>query len=93
MAYKIHYSPESKARYPVKIETQHFSFLFWLTTVIVLASVIWIRFNGLPDFLIPGDPQVTKAAASMMIDKMQSGSTLNDALTVFCKEILHGAGF
>lgn len=93
LAYKIQYSPEDKRRYPGAKGKTNFRFGQWFLVLCVLAAVLLARQYGVPDFLIPGDPTVTREAASLMMDSLQSGSSLNEAVTVFCKEVLHGAGF
>ena len=52
-----------------------------------------MRLNGIPDFLIPGDPVVTRLAASDFFDCVQNGMPIGKAATVFCQQILNGAGF
>lgn len=93
MAYKIQYSPETGKRYPQTRKRQPVDIGRWIGLLLVVAAALWLRINGIPEFLIPGDPDVTKAAAVLFVDQVQSGSSVNDAVTVFCKEILHGAGF
>jgi len=93
MAYKIQYSPEDRKRYPGVKGKVNFRFGQLFLVLCLLAAVLWVRQYGVPDFLIPGDPEVTREAASLMMDSLQSGNSLNEAVTVFCKEVLHGAGF
>lgn len=93
MAYKIQYSPENKRRYPGVKRKSSVRIGKWLFALCVLTAVLLVRQYGVPDFLIPGDPAVTREAASLMMDSLQRGSSLNEAVTVFCKEVLHGAGF
>ena len=93
MAYKIQYTPEDNARYPKLKKSKPILWKRWLFAAGILAGILWIRQKGIPDFLIPGDPVVTTAAAKNMISNLQQGTSVNEAVTVFCKEILHGAGF
>ena len=93
MSYKIEYCPSDKKRYPGIKERRKTKYGNWVMVILAFAVVLSLRLYGIPDFLIPGDPQVTKAAASLMIDQLQNGDSLGDAVAVFCKEILHGAGF
>lgn len=93
MAYKIQYSPENARRYPQIGKRKKFPFEGLLMLVLIFAAAIWVRLNGIPEFLIPGDPQVTKAAAATMIADLREGTRVNEAVTAFCKEILHGAGY
>ena len=93
MAYKIQYSPQSNKQYPGVKTSRRISGRCWLVFLSVLAAACWVKFYGVPDFLIPGDPEVTREAASLMMGKLREGLSVNEAITVFCKEILHGAGF
>lgn len=92
MAYKIQYSPEAAHRYPAQKHHPRGNLWRWIPIVLVLAAALWMRVKGIPDFLIPGDPTVTRAAAAMMMDELRAGVSPEDAITVFCQEILHGAG-
>lgn len=93
MAYVIQYSPESSDKYPQikKHNSPKMGGLFLL--LIILAAAIWCHLYGIPDFLIPGDPVVTKSAAATMITNLQEGVKVGDAITTFCQQILHGAGY
>ena len=93
MAYKIQYSQETDYRYPQVKSTPKLKLGKLVCIVLILAAVLWMRLNGVPDFLIPGDPQVTKAAAITMFGDLQDGVSMNKAVTTFCEAILDGAGF
>ena len=92
MAYKIQYSPEKAHCYPSVTNHVKFKVGKWVILLLALAAAAWMRVNGIPDFLIPGDPTVTKTAATTMMDELRAGVSVDDAVTTFCKEILHGAG-
>lgn len=91
MSYKIQYSPETSSHYPQCGSKKSINLKRWLTVVMVVAAVLWMRLYGVPDFLIPGDPEVTKTAASVMVDEIKNGATVGNAITAFCKTILDGA--
>lgn len=93
MAYIIQYSPESSSRYPQIKKQNPRKFGGWFLILMILAAAVWIRVYGIPDFLIPGDPQVTRNATATMITNLQEGVKIEDAITVFCEHILHGAGY
>lgn len=93
MAYQIHYSPESARKYPqVKMKRQ-IRWSGWFVVVAFLAAALWTQFHGIPDFLIPGDPQVTKTAATSFVANLSNGVKIDDALEVFCETILDGAQY
>lgn len=93
MAYIIQYSPQSNHHYPGVKARRRIPARYWLGLLILVTAACLVRFYGIPDFLIPGDPVVTRKAASLMMNELKEGISVNDAVTVFCKEILHGAGF
>ena len=93
MAYQIQYSPEAFKRYPQVNKTKKLRIDRWMYLMLVVLAVLWLRINGIPDFLIPGDPDITKAATIAFLDDLENGSSVNDAVDVFCREILDGAGF
>ena len=43
------------------------------------------------DFLLPGDPDVTKSAIGNMVSSLRDDGDISNALTVFCREVIHGA--
>lgn len=91
MAYKIEYSPENAKYYPA-IRNEHRLQLRWLICItIVLITILLVKIYGLPDCLIPGDAEVTKAAATNMVKQVQDGAMLQDAVVGFCREIINNA--
>ena len=93
MKYKIEYSPETAHLYPQKNEKKRKSAGNWLIVVFLVAAILWVRLNGIPDFMIPGNKEVTRHAAATLMENLQEGSTMNEAVTVFCQTILEHAGF
>lgn len=93
MAYKIQYTPQNNRRYPLTIKNIQIEWGRWLTVLLIITAALWLRLKGVPDFLIPGDPVVTKSAAEMLFEEIRAGESVNDAVAVFCKEILDGAQF
>ena len=92
MAYKILYSQETDYRYPQVSNKRKIKLGKWFTWVLLLVSAVWIRQNGVPDFLIPGEPDVTKAATLTLIDELQNQVPLKEAVTAFCETIIHDSG-
>ena len=91
MSYKIQYSPETSSLYPQTAARKQLLIKRWIPAAIAIVAAVWIHFYGVPDFLIPGDPVITKAAASAMVGEIKNGTALGDAITTFCKMILDGA--
>lgn len=89
MSYKIQYSPQDGKRYPgvdMKQKRKGRNLLF---PIALLTLLVWFWLYGIPDFLIPGEPEITKAAAEEMVDRLHSGMKLEDALTAFCQDIIY----
>ena len=93
MAYYIAYSPEAAHRYPQKVRRRTQNKAAWIAIAMVFAAMLWMRVNGIPDWLIPGDPAVTKEAASLFVEEIQDGEGMNGAVTTFCRTVLDGAGY
>lgn len=92
MAYKILYSKEVSYRYPQQKQTSRIKAGKLWMVLLFAAAALWVRLNGVPDFLIPGDPEVTRTAASDFMSNVQMGMQMGDAITVFCEQIVDGAG-
>lgn len=87
MAYTIHYSPKDQKRYPAKKKDRRKTLKILVILIIMLCTML-MGLRGIPDFMIPGDPAVTKAAVKTMIYEMECGTPISDAVTAFCKQIL-----
>ena len=88
MSYKFTYPTVGKKRYPTG---KPFSFL---TIPIGLGFTLFLAitiYSGGLSWLLPGDPAVTEAALTEMIDRLRQGEAFGEAVTVFCKEIIAGA--
>ena len=92
MAYKIQYSPQDNCRYPMQKTHRPVKWGRGVAAAAILAAGLWIHSHGVPDFLIPGDPQVTKTAAAELMLQMKEGIAMEEAVTAFCRQILDGAG-
>lgn len=90
MGYRIIYSPEDNAKYPTnnpKKGNIKLIPMVFLLVVLLLVGSLGIR-SKLMDWLIPGDPHVTKAAFAMLVDELRDGAPFADAVTTFCNEII-----
>lgn len=91
MSYRIQYAPESADRYPKTVKKAKIHLKSWIGAAALITTALWLYFHGIPDFLVPGDPEVTKAAASVLVDEIQAGTAVNEAITTFCKSVINGA--
>ena len=93
MGYTIRY--ENKGD---KIISRSSNKRFRYTWLIVLSGIILMSIaltkstdpETIKEWLIPGNPMVTKAAFSLMIDELREGESFTDAVTTFCNEIIAG---
>ncbi len=86
MGYYISYQPEDADRYPPqKVRFPRKKYFLIMVVVLLLVSVFW--WEQITDFLTPGDPDVTRQAASTMVSNMRQGLSFGDAVTAFCREI------
>ena len=93
MAYRVCYSPEDNKRYP-EVNKQGSGrgarYIAIISAVVLALSIPKVR-DKLWMWLIPGDEAVTSGAFTQMVEDIQSGNSVADAVTVFCQEILdHG---
>ena len=88
MAYKIDYISVGKRQYLTNRKTPQ-----WLlpTAVILSLSAAFLAITvqyGSTDWLLPGDPAVTKAALTELIENLKAGEQFGDAITAFCREVI-----
>lgn len=91
MAYRIEYAPDKKHLYPVHKKRRKLVVGKWIPFVLLLAAALCMRIYGIPDFMIPGDAEITKEAATAFMQEIQRGTGVKQAATDFCKMILDGA--
>ena len=90
MGYRICYIPEDSGRYPKVKKRRHIRWDKVCIWVLLLVAAFWMKVNGVPDFLIPGDPEITKQAVDIMLTEMKQGESIEDVVLVFCESILNG---
>lgn len=92
MSYCVDYNPEMKKRYPTYTKVRRkVSVRSLLLAVAVIVVCYGIFRSGLLRFFIPGDPAVTTAALSGMVDDIGAGESVRQAFLTFCKEIIVNA--
>ena len=66
----------------------------WIFTVLCIIGVLsGILFGpeDLQNYLIPGDPNVTRLAFAQLTEDIRQGDKIGEALTAFCREIIENA--
>lgn len=57
----------------------------------MLAFILGYRIEGMREFLIPGNPDVTEAAVNAFVEDVREGEPIGEAITAFCLEIIENA--
>ena len=91
MSYQIQYSPQMRRKYPAKKPVWKIHWKRWIVVIFLLSAGFWAKTNGIPDVLIPGDPEITRLAASNLVENLRDGERVEEAFAVFCQQILVGA--
>ena len=88
MSYQIQYEPDKNRKYPTKKPQKGNA---TAAIMIVVLLIVCLSIGLRTGWLIPGDPDVTNAAFSDMVDMLEQGENMHDSLTAFCAEVLeHG---
>ena len=92
MSYRVDYNPEMKNRYPTYIKVRRkLPVRPLFLAVAAITACYCICRSGLLRHIIPGDPAVTTAAFSGMMDDISAGESVRQAFLDFCKEIIVNA--
>ena len=89
MSYKFTYPIVGSRQYPTRKPMSRWVFP---VGIICVAALAFTLYYGSFHWLLPGDMAVTEAALRDMIENLSNGEAFQDAITVFCKEIIAGAG-
>lgn len=88
MSYSVEYNPELGRRYPATRKKRGKS----AGPVMILAAIAVAMYtfvqSGLVRYLLPGDPEVTAAAFSMLVERVEAGEPVRESLLHFCEEII-----
>jgi len=88
MSYSVSYNPELKKRYPIIQQKKKLGHrVLWLALCAVSIGVL-LASNGWLRYLLPGDPDVTAAAFSSLVERVASGVSVKESIYIFCEEIL-----
>lgn len=91
MSYSIKYEPELGKKYPSTLK-RGIKTKKTVILALVIGLVIFCAFQtNVVKFLLPGDPAVTAAAFSSLIEHMEAGVSVKESLIYFCKEIVVNA--
>ena len=89
MAYKVVYGPMPKSQ--KKPGILRFQVLTALCLVLFSLGVRTVWPEGrevMQEFLLPGEQNATQAAFGEMLEGLENGQTLSDAVMAFCRQIV-----
>lgn len=92
MSYCVEYNPEMRKRYPFvkRIRNKNLVKVF-LVSAAAIAAIYMIACSGVLRYFIPGDPEVTTAAFSLLLNEIGEGEPVREAFLSFCREIIVNA--
>lgn len=94
MSYTIQYGPSGKAEAEwnsSRTKRKRRTAAAILLAVVAIGVLLLGGADRVRDFLIPGDPEVTKAAFAQFTENIRQGEPVGDAITAFCREIIDNA--
>ena len=89
MSYKVQYDPELDRKYPAlgfKNKKLKRKIIVLSLSALIFGTVL--ARSELARYFIPGDPEVTTAAFSTLIEQVGKGENATDAIMTFCREII-----
>ena len=92
MSYCVEYNPEQNARYP-RVHKQSRKIPMKALLILLFAAVgtYVVLDKHLLHYLIPGDPEVTVAALSELVENIGEGESFKNAVQTFIQDIIiHG---
>ena len=87
MSYTIQYSPESAKRYPKRRRQRRSSLPYFVLIALLLITYAAFRTN-IKNALQPKDNTVAVEAFSGLVESVESGNSIKNALLTFCSEII-----
>lgn len=89
MAYRIQYEVIGPVKPGIFKKYGMFVFVVFLLVTTVTVSVAHLSgAQWAKHLLFPGDPDVTALALEGLAENLQQGSSVMDAITVFCREVI-----
>ena len=86
MAYQIRYTDASMVKVDRKNCKPNVKVAIFICSALMFAGILQIK--SVQNFLIPGDPVVTKAAFASFTQELRAGERLGDAIATFYKQVI-----
>ena len=92
MGYRIVYSNDSQTDRKIGNDRRKWRIAVFAAAIFLTVSVFWPQSRDiLLELWIPGDVESFQTGFVKFSDQLKNGSSVRDALMVFCREILAGA--
>ena len=90
MGYRIDYQSVGKAKKQKKRHHPALMLAFCLVTILLLNTFLKDQRALLLKIIFPGDAAVTVASLENMLTQLKAGAPFQDALLVFCRQVIAG---
>lgn len=90
MSYTIRYNSELNKKYPNKRKHKQLNLKYIIILIFVCISAYVSAQKGWLKYLLPGNPDVTSAALSQLIEGIGEGRPVQEAVYGFCEDIITG---
>lgn len=88
MSYCIEYNPELKKKYPKAKFTKQISIKPIIYILVCFVATYLFVESKIYRYLLPGNPDVTIAAFSTLVERVGEGDPMGAAVRSFCEEII-----
>ena len=86
MAYQIRYTETTISK--KNIHNKQWA-IKWIAACVTVAALGWLLHQDkIQNALIPGDPEITKAAFSSFTEDLKDGARFGEAAAAFCRQII-----
>lgn len=90
MSYYVEYNPELCQRYPLR-QSRHRNIMLPIAILLIAAIVMYVSVQSeIVKYLIPGNPDITTAAFSQLVEQVAAGESIGRSIITFCEEIITG---
>lgn len=86
MAYQIMYTDTELIKEVKSDRRIRYKWAIYLLVIVLLGSILQMK--QVQNCLIPGDPEVTRAAFSGFAQELREGERFKDAAAAFCRQII-----
>ena len=86
MAYQIRYTNNSVNKVKKGYPPVYVKYVLGVFAVILIAVILHLQ--PVQNFMIPGDPEITRAAFHSFTRELREGERFQDAAAVFCRQII-----